>query len=203
MKLCECGCGEPTRIARVTNAKMGHVAGQHVRFTRGHKPLIPIETRFWLKVDRRGPDECWPWKGGHNDRGYGTLGRGRGADGHIYAHRLSYEMHHGPLPRDLQVCHHCDNPPCVNPAHLFLGTQIQNMADCTAKGRQATGAAKANPGERNGRALLTREQVRAIRSSYVKRSRIFGSRQLAKQFGVSDGQIRAVAGGKAWKEASA
>lgn len=103
---------------------------------RRSPPLIPFGTRFWAKVDRSG--ECWEWIGKPTTHGYGRLerapqGQRRGAP--VYAHRASWELHYGPIPEGLNVLHHCDNPPCVRPTHLFLGTHLDNMADMFAKGR--------------------------------------------------------------------
>lgn len=99
-------------------------------------PRGPIENRFWPRVERRGPDECWLWTGKRNAKGYGVIGRnGR----RTIATQISWELAQGsPVPAELLVCHSCDNPPCVNPAHLWLGTNSDNMRDMVAKGRNAT-----------------------------------------------------------------
>lgn len=96
---------------------------------------IPLETRFWAQVDMRsGIWECWEWTGARLPRGYGfawdnAVGANR------LAHRLAWELTNGPIPDDLWVLHRCDNPPCVRPDHLFLGTAADNAHDMMAKGR--------------------------------------------------------------------
>lgn len=94
-----------------------------------------LEDRFWKKVEKKSPDECWEFKGAKYEHGYGCLSvGGRKNKG---AHRISYVIHFGEIPNDLHVLHKCDNPPCVNPNHLFLGTHKQNMEDKSRKGRCA------------------------------------------------------------------
>lgn len=114
---------QATRTPEERRAAARHAAS----FASGSLP-----ERFWSRVLQK--PGCWEWTGAVNDSGYGRIAvRGR-MEG---AHRVSWELHHGPIPRGLWVLHCCDNPPCTNPAHLFLGTCQDNLADMRAKGRSA------------------------------------------------------------------
>lgn len=93
-----------------------------------------LEQRFWAKVDKT--DDCWLWSGSKSGLyGHGEIGRGRRTEGKVKTHRLSWELHNGSIPKGMHVLHKCDNGLCVNPDHLFLGTQKDNMVDMAKKGR--------------------------------------------------------------------
>ncbi|MBI5315856.1 MAG: HNH endonuclease [Nitrospirae bacterium] len=92
-------------------------------------PSLP--DRFWSKVAKGPPEDCWLWMGARLLTGYGVFSLG-GSDG---AHRVAWMLTHGPIPPGRHICHHCDNPPCCNPAHLFCGTHLDNMRDRDRKGR--------------------------------------------------------------------
>lgn len=147
------------------------------------------DARFWAQVDVRAPDECWEWQGGKIDSGYGRLRYGS-YPGKILAHRLAWKIHFGILPDDLCVCHRCDNPPCCNPMHLFLGTRCDNNRDRSAKGRTAEHRGSANP-----KARLSDDQVREIMGRWLD-----GETQVAlgREFGVSQTTISRISVGKGW-----
>lgn len=148
---------------------------------------IPV-ARFWSWVDVQGPDDCWPWLG--SVQRYGKLRLG---DRHIGSHRLAYALEHGVVPADLLVCHHCDNPPCCNPAHLFLGTHADNHADREAKGR-----GNQKPGTDAIR-KLTDAEVMAMRIMAAENPQRGIGRRLAVLFGVSPATVCNVLAGKQWK----
>jgi hypothetical protein len=152
-------------------------------------PLLALEDRFWGKVDHSG-DGCWVWRAGRNRRGYGTF---RLKSGSALAHRVAFELEHGPIPPGMHVCHHCDNPPCVNPAHLFLGTDADNVADMMAKGRKRT---VVPTGESHPSAKLTWAKVAEIRRLYAAGGH--SQRDLGRQFGVGLCAIQGVVTRKTW-----
>lgn len=126
--------------------------------------------RFWPKVNKDGPipahvptiGKCWQWIGARSD-GRGTIkGRIDGRRRSLFAHRVSWEIHFDSIPSGSLVCHKCDNPLCVNPNHLFVGTQKMNIRDCVNKGRFRFNS-RAMLGERNGRAKFNLKQVAEIR----------------------------------------
>lgn len=156
--------------------------------------------RFWSKVDRRGPDECWTWRGA-NCRGYGQFVHGSlktdrraivGPRRKTYAHRFSFEQANGPVPAGMYVCHRCDNPPCVNPAHLFAGSAADNGSDMAQKRRSTHGA-------RNARARLTDDDVRWIRFAHAYAGA--AAREIAPRFGVTVNTVWRVVAGHTWRSA--
>ena len=114
---------------------------------------------FWPKVEIKGSDECWEWTKGKTLAGYGLCGIHRQR---YYAHRLAYEFTYGPLPEGLHACHHCDNPGCCNPSHIFAGTPKDNMQDMYKKGRHP--GVVGLKGSDNGMAKLTDENVKTIKT---------------------------------------
>ena len=154
------------------------------------KPRKPIADRFWPKVDKRGPDECWPWKGADVGNGYGVMGSG-GHTGTILAHRVSWKIHFGEIPEGLCVCHKCDNRACCNPAHFFLGTYADNLKDMRDKGRGTHGEVHPN-------SKMTQARVDFVRSEYAKGT--ISMDQLAKANGVSQTLISHIIHNKIWKQ---
>lgn len=150
-----------------------------------------VVERFWSKVIKT--EGCWGWLRSKNKAGYGKLGRGSRGDGWIFAHKVSWILHYGPIPAGKCVLHKCDNPECTRPDHLFLGTQLDNIKDMNRKGRHKSNS-EAISGEKCYRAKLTPEQVIEIRSRTETR------KELAKQFGVGRHIIDCIKAGKTWKQ---
>lgn len=163
---------------------------------------MTTEEDFWAKVDKGGgPDACWPWTGRKTTNGYGqTVYFGR-----LYqAHRLAWILTNEAIPDGLLACHHCDNKPCCNPKHLHIGTQLDNMADRKARGREARGDrhwTRLHPelvarGAAAGQAKLDADKVRHIRAARAAGAQV---KDLAAMYGVSGPAISYAVSGKSWR----
>ena len=188
LRACPCGQSFPVR----TNTSMQRfcsLACAHAARAR------PLADRFLEKVDRSG--DCWLWTGGTTSptSNYGVIGVNGGTK---LAHRVSWELHRGPIPAGMQVCHHCDVPACVRPDHLFLGTQRDNMLDREAKGRGMRALHWDNrpaKGERHVCAKLTAAHVLAIRARLPQTTHA----TLAREYGVSRQAVSDIAEGRTWR----
>lgn len=168
------------------------------------------EEAFWSKLNKDGPtishmdSPCWIWSSCKDMNGYGRFNINRTT---ISAHRASWILHNGPIPHGLFICHRCDNPSCVNPSHLFLGTHADNMRDMQSKGRGVhprgdKNGSRMHPqtrprGDRHSQAKLTAAQVIEIRAAYAAGG--VRQRDLALRFCVSGPQINLIINRKKWK----
>ena len=142
--------------------------------------------RFWSKVDQSGGvDSCWNWTASLRNT-YGQFSINGKPN---YAHRLAYELTHGAIPSTLDILHSCDNRKCCNPAHLFPGTNLDNMRDKVKKGRQAKG-------ESSGTAKITAAQVQSIRARYATGG--ISQEKLGNEYGLHQTHIGRIVRGKNW-----
>ena len=148
------------------------------------------EARFWAKVDVRGKDECWEWKASIRGGGYGHF---RVEEKSCSAHRLAWELANGPIPEGLCVLHHCDNKRCVNPAHHWPGSQVDNLRDMKEKGRARGGSLR---GAKNPSSKLTREKVRQIRRLYATDR--YSQQALSTHFSISDTLVGNIVRRESW-----
>lgn len=153
--------------------------------------MAKVRRRFWSNVAAARKEDCWLWVGSLSTKGYGNFTI---QCKYWSSHRVAWELVNGPIPDGLCVLHRCDNPRCVNPAHLFLGTQLENIRDRDRKGRQV-----AMRGEKHGGAKLTTAQVREIRNRSTGRR---GEQvQFAREFGVDQTLISLIIKNRIWVDA--
>lgn len=176
-----CSAKQAGRRRHPSAVKAGPVKGYKYKTPKKTRPLAD---RFWAKVHKS--EGCWLWIGSLTYSGYGHLQRGRAGEGWINAHRASWELHFGPIPKDVLVLHACDNRRCVRPDHLFLGSPRDNTADMYAKGRAAIGV-------KHGNAVLTPETVKWIRNTPWPIIR------MARHLGLNRTTVRDALRKKTWK----
>lgn len=183
--LCQCGCGKTTKVATQTRANRGWVKGQPKRFLPSHGTLCPVP--YLLDPETN----CWVWQRAKTGEGYGSF-RVNGVL--LLAHRVSYEQSYGVHPGKLDVLHKCDNPSCVNPAHLTLGTARENAVDMVIKGRWSGGIRPS--GSNNGNSKLVDKQVLQIRKLGASGMQ---QRTIARKFGLAQSTVGRILRRKMWK----
>lgn len=172
-----CGMEPPVREAKTSAVSISKIDNEEMR------------REFEEKIEKT--DGCWIWTGSASTYHGLTYGQMRFNNRTALAHRVSWILHHGEIPPGIMICHKCDNPICVNPSHLFLGTAKDNAVDRETKRR---GHNRAN--ERNARAKLTREQVHEIRTKYKPFK--YGSYRLANEYGVCHSTVLKIVKGDLW-----
>lgn len=163
------------------------------RIVKGRYGHMTWEEKFWLFVDKQGPDDCWLWTGKKHKNGYGAFSVSERK--FKLPHRVAYELEHGGIPDGLNVCHNCptgDNRLCCNPAHLFTGTQADNIADMDNKGRRISLC-----GENSPVSKLTSNEILEIRRLF----NVVGltAPEIAKRFNTSATNVHSIARFSSWK----
>lgn len=156
--------------------------------------MRPLSERFWEKVRVASTDECWEWQASKYRNGYGRIGLGGRDMPAGLAHRVAWELVKGTIPKGMCVCHKCDNPACVNPAHLFLGTIADNVADAVTKHRVTGGSL---PGVTNPNHKLTARDVLDIRRRYAHGG--VYQYELAEEYGISQTHVSLICRGESWR----
>ena len=156
----------------------------------------PPEVRFWAKVQKgNNPDDCWNWTGGITGAGYGAMMIDYK---NVSAHRFSYELHFGPIPEGMFICHKCDNPSCSNPDHLFLGTPQDNVDDMISKDRQVITTPPTFHGEDHPNAVLTWDQVNEMRRLYATGK--YPAYELAERYQVTKATVGYIIHWQTWRK---
>ncbi len=181
---CLCFCG---RDKTYSATKLRHTVVTSCGGCRNPNDIPGQRRIFETKFDKKSEAECWNWKDSLNFLGYGSYRPGGSCVAQWRAHRIAWVIYRGPIPDGMLVCHHCDNPACVNPNHLFLGTPKDNMTDKMKKGR-----ANFCVGEKCGSSKLTETQVIKIRESSL------GCISLGKIYGVARETIRKIKTRETW-----
>ena len=185
---CAAGCKRPATRKGLCAMHYGRLRsnGDFEKRKRKGAPLLAL---FYERYRPGLPDECWPWNGAYGTKGYGRLTIRGTKVRECAAHRLSYEIHNGPIDPELLVRHKCDNPACVNPAHLVVGTYADNSDDMTSRGRQARG-------EQAGNTKLTCGIIDNIRQLYAQGE--LTQKQIGKLYGVAQSTISSIVLRKTW-----
>lgn len=195
---CECGCGKVTAIADHTDNTYGYVGGKHKRFLRGHRKAVMTADEAFIelvkpRISTQDTDDCWVYTGTTDKRGYGSVmvGGGHPKGKRIKVHRIAWAVfcNLGILPTpDQFVMHRCDNPPCVNPQHLQLGTCAENQKDMAVKGRSHRGEKRSKK--------LTEADVRSIRAWRAIGMKL---KVIAGKFGITEQGVSSITNGYSWK----